>query len=97
MGFKEFLLNKSRISQVIFIVIIMYCVSSMNVLILALGIMPYIPGVYLNPYVLIVFAIISFVITLLVSIYHLSTMIRKRKRKCDRPADEDKMCKKAFS
>jgi membrane protein implicated in regulation of membrane protease activity len=97
MGFKEFWSHKSRVSQVIFIVIIMYCVSSINVLLLALGIMPYIPGVYLNPYVLIAFAIISFLITLLISIYHLSTMIRRRKRKCDQLADADKVCKKALS
>jgi hypothetical protein len=84
-------------SQVIFILIILYCVSSVNVLLLALGILPYIPGAYLNPYVLIAFSIISFALTLLISAFHLSTMIRRKKRRCDRIPDDAKVCKTALA
>ena len=90
MGFKGFWENKSRFAQLIFIMIILYAISSINVLLLAVGILPHIPGIYLNPYVLIGFALVSFVFTVLISAYHLSTMIRRRKRKYDHMADGDK-------
>jgi membrane protein implicated in regulation of membrane protease activity len=62
---------------------------------LALGILPYFPSSYLNPSVLTAFAIISFVLTLLISAYHLSTMLRRRKRKTDRLQDEQKASRQA--
>ena len=79
-----FLVNKSAIAQIIFILIILYCVSSINVLLLAFGLLPYIPGIYLKSGMLIVFSLFSLAMTLFVSAYHLSTMIRRRKRKTDR-------------
>jgi membrane protein implicated in regulation of membrane protease activity len=79
-----FFLKKSTMSQIIFILIILYSVSAINVLLLAFGLLPYIPGAYLNPNMLIGFSLFSFVLTLLTSAYHLSTMIRRRKRKTDR-------------
>jgi hypothetical protein len=77
-------MNKSYFAQIVFILIILYCVSSINVLMLAFGVLPYVPGVYLNPGVLIGFAILAFVLTLCVSTYHLSTMLRSKKRKSDK-------------
>ena len=82
-----FWVNKSHVSQIIFILIILYCVSSINVLLLGFGILPYIPGVYLNPYMFIWFALASCVLTLIMSVYHLSTMLRRRKRKSDRTSE----------
>ncbi|MDR0600687.1 MAG: hypothetical protein LBG84_11545 [Treponema sp.] len=71
-------------SQIIFVIIIIYAVSSINVFLLALGILPFLPAAYLNPYLLLTFSIASFAFTLLMAAYHLSTMIRRRKRKTDR-------------
>jgi hypothetical protein len=42
------------------------------------------PGAYLNPRSLLIFSIISFFLAVLVSAYHLSTLIRRRKRRSDR-------------
>lgn len=84
MGFKEFWANKRRISQVIFILIIIYAVSSINVLLLALGVLSYLPQAHLNPYVLVAFSLVSFLLSVFISAYHLSTMIQRRKRKSDR-------------
>jgi hypothetical protein len=83
MGFNEFWANKSRVSQVIFILIILYAVSSICVLLPALGILPFLPDAYLNPYVLLGFALVSFAFTVFISAFHLSTMIKRRKRRTD--------------
>jgi hypothetical protein len=42
------------------------------------------PGAYLNPQSLLLFSVISFLLTVAVSAYHLSTLIRRRKRRSDR-------------
>ena len=83
-NFSDFWKQKTRISQILFILAMMYCVSSINVLLLALGVVRWIPLAYLNPKVLIVFSLISFVFALILSAYHFSTFINRRKRKNDR-------------
>ncbi|MDR0584194.1 MAG: hypothetical protein LBG57_07610 [Treponema sp.] len=83
MAFLEWFKERSHISQTIFIVIIAYAVSSVVVLCLALGIFPYLEHAYFNPQVCIAYAIISFALTAFISAYHLSTMIRRKKRRCD--------------
>ncbi|MDR2178166.1 MAG: hypothetical protein LBP20_09040 [Treponema sp.] len=93
--FLEFWRQKTYVSQVLFILAMLYCVSSINVLLLALGIVRWIPSAYLNPQVLIWFSIISFSFALLLSIYHFSTFLIRRKRKEDRrehqsPAEDKK-------
>lgn len=87
MAFMEWFKEKSHISQTIFIVIIAYAVSSVVVLCLALGIFPYLEGAYLNPQVCLAYAIISFALTAFISAYHLSTMLRRKKRRNDRLDD----------
>jgi hypothetical protein len=82
-NFRDFWATKSHISRLIFVLIILYCVSSITVLLLALGILPYVSDAHLNPFVLIGFAIASFTLTLFISAFHLSTMLRRRKRKTD--------------
>jgi hypothetical protein len=82
-NFSDFWKQKTRISQVLFILAMMYCVSSINVLLLALGVVRWIPQAYLNPRVLIAFSLISFAFALLLSAYHFSTFINRRKRKYD--------------
>jgi hypothetical protein len=66
---------KTRIFQALLVLVILYCVSSINVLLLALGIVRWIPRAYLNPRILIGFSIISFGLALLLSAYHFYTFI----------------------
>ena len=84
-------LKSSAVWQIIFILIILYSVSSINVLILAMGILPYLHGAILNAPVLVYFAEISFAIAAILSIYHLSTIFRRRKRRDDRVEDQKKV------
>jgi Na+/H+ antiporter NhaB len=88
MNANGFWFNKNQFLQVVFILIILYSISSVNVLILALNILPYLPNAFLKPYALIGFAFISFVLTVFISIYHLYSMFRKRKRKTDMIPDD---------
>jgi membrane protein implicated in regulation of membrane protease activity len=83
-NFIAFWKQKTHVSQLLFILAMLYCVSSINVLFLALGVVHYIPQAYLNPQVLIVFSIISFAFAFLLSVYHFSTFLNRRKRKEDR-------------
>jgi len=83
MNASGFWLNKNQLLQVVFILIILYSISSVNVLILALNILPYLPNAFLKPYALIGFALISFVLAVFMGFYHLYSMFRKRKRKTD--------------
>jgi membrane protein implicated in regulation of membrane protease activity len=86
--FLDFWRQKTRVSQVLFILAMMYCVSSINVLLLALGVIRWIPQAYLNPKVLIAFSLISFAFALVLSAYHFSTFINRRKRRDDRMRDD---------
>jgi hypothetical protein len=86
-------MSRSRVSQVIFILIVLYCVASVNVLILALGMLPYYESIQGVSYLLIGFTISSFVLTLFISAYHLSTMLRRRKRRSDRLLEEERVYK----
>jgi Kef-type K+ transport system membrane component KefB len=83
----EFFKHKTRVAQVICIIIILYCVSSIAVLLVAAGIVSHIPHAYLNPRVLIAYSVGSFLLAAITSAYHLATMIRRRKRKCDISAE----------
>lgn len=69
-NFSSFWKQKTRVSQILFRLAMLYCVSSINVLILALGIAQWIPEAYLNPTILITFSLISFAFALLLSTYH---------------------------
>jgi hypothetical protein len=81
--FLEFWRQKTHVSQVLFLLAMMYCVSSINALLLALGVFRYIPQAYLNLKALIVFSLISFAFALLLSACHFSTFLNRRKRKGD--------------
>ena len=91
---KELWMSRSHVSQIIFILIVLYCVASVNVLILALGMLPYYESDHGVSYLLIGFTISSFVLTLFISAYHLSTMLRRRKRRSDRFSEEERVYKK---
>jgi hypothetical protein len=83
-AFKKFWKNQSLIVQIIWVCILLYAVASINVLILALITYKDLPGAYLNPNALIGFAIISFLLVVMISAYHISSLIRRRKRRSDR-------------
>jgi len=76
--------RSSAIWQVILILVLFYTVSSINVLILAAGILPYLQGAYFRTYVLRYFSEISFAIVIFLGIFHVSMMIKKKKEDTDR-------------
>lgn len=83
----RFFTKKGYFSQIIFILLIVCAVSCINVAMVLISILSNTAEGSLNPYMLLWFAAASCVITLIVAAYHLSTMIRRRKRLNDR-ADE---------
>ena len=83
MSEKDVVARKSYLAQVVLILIILYAVSSITVLLPIRLILRIIPGSFLRFEALIAYAIISVIITLVLCIYHLSTMIRNRKRSTD--------------
>ncbi|MDR2551643.1 MAG: hypothetical protein LBD31_00535 [Treponema sp.] len=77
-------MNKNYVRHILFIVVIAYSVCSMAVLFMAAGILPYEPGLHFSHAALVSFAVISCVLTVLSSAYHLSTMFMMNKRWSDR-------------
>jgi hypothetical protein len=73
-------MNKNYIAQVVYIIIILIAVISINLLLMLLSI----PVEHLSPYPA-VFAAASFVMTVILGGYHLSTMVRRKRRKTDAP------------
>jgi membrane protein implicated in regulation of membrane protease activity len=82
--------TRSVAARIIFMLIILYCFSSINVLLLALGLTRYIPHFYLNPQIMTIFSVVSFAFVILVSAYHLYTFVARRKRTGDKIADAQK-------
>jgi predicted membrane protein len=75
---------KSYVVHVVLILIMTYAMSSFAILGLAVGLVPYLPMAYLNPKVCTTYAVIGFLLAAGLGIYHLSTMIRTKKRKTDK-------------
>jgi membrane protein implicated in regulation of membrane protease activity len=72
--------------QILFIAIVLYAVSSVLVLGISLGVLPYLHyKFYLKDNI--EYAVISFLLTAAISAYHLSAMFRTKKRKTDRVPD----------
>ncbi|MDR2135153.1 MAG: hypothetical protein LBO76_00900 [Treponema sp.] len=76
--------NRSVMVQVLWICIIVYAIASLNIIIHALLIYDKAPGAYLDPQSSLNFALISFLLVVLISAYHISTLVRRRKRRSDR-------------
>jgi membrane protein implicated in regulation of membrane protease activity len=76
--------NRSVIVQILWICIVAYSIASLTVIIHALVIYDRAQGAYLNPRSSLVFAVVSFTLVVLVSAYHISTLVRRRKRRSDR-------------
>ena len=85
------ILKNSATWHVIFILIILYCVSSINVLILAVAIIPFLQRAYLDTNVLKYYALISLGFAGFLCLYHLSTMFRQRKRSQDKTEAQNRV------
>jgi hypothetical protein len=84
-------LNKRNILHGVFILIILYAVSSINVLALLLGSFHHFQFILLETNILDYFAAISVILTVSLSGYHLSIMFRSRKRKTDTVEEQGKI------
>ena len=82
--FKNTWKTRTAAAKVLFILSIAYAISSINILLLAFGLVGSFPGVSFNPRVIIVYSILSFLYGLILSIYHLFTFLVRRKRKEDK-------------
>ena len=79
-----FFRNKNLLVHVLWIVLIVYAAGSVYLLVVSVNWYRHAPGAYLKPLTLVGFAVISFLLVVLVSRYHLSSLIRRRKRRTDR-------------
>jgi membrane protein implicated in regulation of membrane protease activity len=82
-GLKEILALSNFLTRIIFYVIIVYTLCALVFFIPVFGPVPWFPDLYFTPKVLMVFTMISFGLMALISAYHLSTVLRRRKRKTD--------------
>ena len=91
MSFKEVWKRVNPISRVIFVLLILYVFIGVFFLLVSMGIINIIPGLsdneFATEYLSACFAIISFVFIVFISAFHLSTLIRRRKRYADKIAD----------
>ena len=78
--FKNFFKNRSRLALFSWLIVIIYAATSINLL---TGWYRHV-NEYPDPRGLIAFAMISFLLVILVSVYHLSSLIRRRRRRTDR-------------
>jgi membrane protein implicated in regulation of membrane protease activity len=79
--------DRSVATRTIFVLLVLYAPCAIIGLVLLFRVVPYIPQARI-PYASITYAIVSFVLAALISAYHLSTLIRRQKRKTDRPGGE---------
>jgi hypothetical protein len=80
---KQYWKKRTWLSQVLLILAMMYSVSSINILLMALGVVRWIPQAYLNPKVLTWFSIISYGFAMLLAVYHFGVFFFGRRRKTD--------------
>ena len=82
--FKVIVQKRSFLMQVSLIVLIVYTIATVTLLIFAIQWIKANPYSSLEPKAAIGYAIISFVLVASISAYHLSTLLRRRKRRTDR-------------
>ena len=85
MSFKEIWTRANNVSKFIFILAVIYILGGIWVLLTALGVIS--ETSYNDPVLLIVFTMVSFALTVFICTYHLSNLIRRRKRLTDKIAD----------
>jgi hypothetical protein len=82
MSFRDFFFSKNRLNRAIFVLIIVYAILSIGCLLAGLRVITVLTD-DVN-YVMIGFAMISFVVTVFICAYHLSTKIQRRRRVTDK-------------
>ncbi|GHU03585.1 hypothetical protein FACS1894147_07720 [Spirochaetia bacterium] len=82
-GFGGILAASNAVSRILFFVIVVYCLGAIAFAIPVFGTVSAFPELHLQPLPLLIFAVVSFAVTAFISIFHLSMMIRRRKRKTD--------------
>ncbi|GHV72351.1 hypothetical protein AGMMS49928_29040 [Spirochaetia bacterium] len=83
-GFGEILAVSHFVSRILFFVIVFYGIGALVFIVPVFGTVSRFPQLHFNPRLLLLFSVTSFGLTAFISIYHLSTMVRRRKRKTDR-------------
>lgn len=74
--------TSSTASKSIFCIIVVYLIAAIIVLLMIFGVIPS-KNAANNPYLLIEFSVVSFIISVIISVFHLSTLIMRRKRRSD--------------
>jgi len=88
MSFNEIWTRVNPISKTIFILLIVYVAVCVIVLLSLLNIVRLLPDTDDQVYLYLGFAMVSFLLTVLISAYHLTTLIRRRKRATDKLVDK---------
>jgi len=88
MSFNEIWTRVNPISKTIFILLIAYAVFCVIVVLAVLNVVHLIPDAYNQVYLYLCFAVVSFLLTVFISAYHLTTLIRRRKRASDKLVDK---------
>jgi len=89
MSFNEIWTRVNPISKTIFVLLIAYAVFCVIILLAVLNVVPLIPDdAYNQVYLYLCFAVVSFLLTVFISAYHLTTLIRRRKRASDKLVDK---------
>jgi putative effector of murein hydrolase LrgA (UPF0299 family) len=83
MSFHDVWVSRSPFSRVLFIISILYFIAAAIALPIVLGLIDVMQEEHERLYILILFAIVSFALALVICACHLSTQIRRRKRKTD--------------
>lgn len=76
--------TKSFILTVSWLAVLLYAVASLYLLIASVHWVQKTPAAYLKPETLIAYAITSFLLVAIVSVFHLGSLIRRRRRRSDR-------------
>jgi uncharacterized membrane protein len=91
MKFKDIWGRVNPVARMIFVLLILYVILGISYLCISMGIINFTPNLSDHPltteYVSAGFAIVSFVFIVFISAFHLSTLIRRRKRHADKIAD----------
>ena len=88
MTFNEIWTRVNPISKTIFVLLIVYVVVCVIVLLSLLNIVRLFPDTDDQVYLYLGFAIVSFSLTVFICAYHLTTLIRRRKRATDKLVDK---------
>jgi Kef-type K+ transport system membrane component KefB len=76
--------KRSFLVQLSLIILIVYTIASISLLLFAMQWLGSNPNSYLDPQIILKYAVISFLLVVFIAAYHLSTLLRRRKRRSDR-------------